>query len=91
MVLFLLGGVALLVVGYAAGWLVASLAAPAYMLIYWYKKDLRRLPAVKGETIDCVLSTGILGRLPEDPTVKDLVGIVTKERSGMFLLARFGL
>jgi len=91
MVLLLLGGAGLVVLGHAVGWLVASLAGPVYMLIYWHKKDLRRLPVVEDGTIDGVLGASILGRLSEEPTVKEVVEIVVGERSGRFLLARFGL
>jgi len=89
--LFLLSGAALVFLGYAMGWLVIGLAAPAYMLQYWYKKNLERLPVIEGEAIDGFLSVGVLGRLSKNPTTSELAGIIVEETSGRFLLARFGL
>ncbi|MCL1840054.1 AAA family ATPase [Candidatus Saccharibacteria bacterium] len=90
-ILLLLGGLTLVFLGFAVGWLLAGLFAPVYMLIYWQKKDLSRLPVVDGGSIDGLLSVGILGRLPKDPTSRGLVAIIVEELSGRFLLARSGL
>ena len=91
MFLCLLGGLTLVILGYAVGWLVVSLTGPMYMLDYWQRKDLKKLPVIEGEAIDGLLSAGILGRISKDPTTRDLAEIIFDEVSGKFLLARFGL
>ena len=91
MIGFLVGGLVALWFAQAVGWLLIGLAAPVYMLIYWHKKDLKRLPVGKGESIDNLLEVGILGKLSKEPTIHGLVEVVSSEQGGKFLLARFGL
>lgn len=90
-VLLVVGGVVLVLFSYPVGWLVVSIAAPIYMLTYWHRKELKRLPVQEGEKIDGLLDRKILGKISKKPTVKELGEIISTEFSGMFLLARFGL
>lgn len=88
-----LAGGAVLVINHGAiGWLAMGLAGPLFMMAIWWKYDLatmaiRRHP----QTIDDVLATDILGRLPERPTPKQLAEIIGRSRAGQFLAVRLGL
>jgi len=91
-VLLLLGGVSLLVVGVAVGWLVAGLAAVPLMIQLWYNRELKLLPSPKNpSTIDDFLAADILGQLPADPTPHDIATAVGRVPGGHFFGARFGV
>jgi len=91
-VLLLLGGVSLLVVGVAVGWLVAGLAAVPLMIQLWYNRELKLLPSPKSpSTIDDFLAADILGQLPADPTPHDIATAVGRVSGGHFFGARFGV
>ncbi len=87
---FLIGAF-LLFAGFSLGWLVASLAAIPYLLVQWYKGELRHLPAGKGQSITDLMSGDILGQLPVHPTPADVARAVGTVSSGLFMGARFGL
>jgi len=91
-VLLLLGGVSLLVVGVAVGWLVAGLAAVPLMIQLWYSRELKLLPLPKNPSaIDDFLAADILGQLPADPTPHDIATAVGRVPGGHFFGARFGV
>jgi ATP-dependent Clp protease ATP-binding subunit ClpC len=90
--LLLLGGVLLLVVGMAIGWLVTGLAAIPLMLQLWYSRDLKILALPKNpHTIDDLLAGDILGQLPAEPTPHDIATAVGRVPGGQFFGARFGV
>lgn len=88
--LLVLGGAGLIYIGVAAGWLVASLAAPLFMVYAWNKNDLQK-PEVTTNAVDGLLSGDILGRLGPNPTPKDLAAATAAVRGGQFFAIRFGI
>jgi ATP-dependent Clp protease ATP-binding subunit ClpC len=85
------GGIGLLVIGWAAGWFVIGCAILPYMLVAWYHHDLRHLPTGQGDTVTDLLSGDILGQLPEKPSPLDVANAVGRVVSGQFMGARFGI
>lgn len=84
-------GVSLLWLGSPLGWFIVSLACPAVMLLVWYHRYLKRLPSVKGETIDARLEADLLSRLPRELTPKTLAAALAQTRSAQFVMVRAGL
>ena len=92
MLILLIIGIALIFVGSAIGWLFMGLSVVPAMIIEWYKGELHHMaPARKPKSIDDVLSADILGRLPKNPSPRDIAGIVGLVTGGQFLAARFGI
>ncbi|HJP96595.1 MAG TPA: ATP-dependent Clp protease ATP-binding subunit [Candidatus Saccharimonadales bacterium] len=78
--------------GMPAGLLLLCVAGPAFMLGAWAKNDLKaNAPALQPRSVDDVLATSILGILPKNYTVKDLVDAAFKTPEGTFFVIRFGL
>lgn len=90
--LVLISGAFLLYEGHSIGWLIASIAGPLIMVAVWWQGDLLtmdiRQPA---ETIDDILSASVLGRLPKDPSPRQIAEVVGGIRAGQFMSTRFGL
>lgn len=91
-VAMLLGGVALLAIGEAAGWFVIGLAALPILVVEWYNGELKTLPIEKNATsVDGLLEGVILARLPDRATPKQVAEVVGKVSSGQFMAVRLGL
>ncbi|MCL2444839.1 AAA family ATPase [Candidatus Saccharibacteria bacterium] len=90
-VLVVSAGVALVVFGYAIGWVVMTVTVPIYMMLYWWKKELEKPKVRQGGGIDGVLAVSVLGLLPAEPTPVDIALAVSRSNSGRFLAMRFGL
>ena len=91
-VALLLAGIALVVIGLAAGWALIGLVAMPIMIIEWYKYELRRVPPVSGGSrVDDLLDVEILGMLPAQPSPKDLANALAKTSGGHFFAVRFGI
>lgn len=91
-VLLLGGGVAVVVLGYAAGWILVGLAAVPWMVYEWWAGHLHHLPeASNSATVDQVLSGDILGQLPQNPTPKQIATAVGRVQGGHFMSLRFGI
>ena len=88
----LLGGAAMAwFLHLSAGWLVAGMSGPFLMLAAWSHSLMDIAPDVRSHGIDSVLDADVLGRLPKDPTPKDLAGIIMQLPGGKFFAVRFGL
>ncbi len=81
-ILLILAGVGLVIMGSALGWALIGVAAVPAMVIEWYKNELLDIAvAKKPQTIDDMLSSDVLGRLPKQPTPRDLATIVGSVQS----------
>jgi ATP-dependent Clp protease ATP-binding subunit ClpC len=88
----LVGGVSLVVVGMALGWLIAGLAAVPAMVTLWYQSELRDVPInLKERTIDARLDSEMLGVLSEQPSPKELALALMHVNGGLFFEIRFGV
>jgi ATP-dependent Clp protease ATP-binding subunit ClpC len=91
-VLLIVGGIILLVFGFAIGWLVIGLAAIPGMIVEWYKYELRDVPRMKdGKRVDDILDGEILGLLNDQPTPQNLATLLSRSTSGQFFAVRFGV
>lgn len=85
-------GVFMVLTGLSLGWLVIGLATLPAMLIEWRRGELEKLPVDdKTSSLDGVLASDILGRLPSQPTAQDLAQSAGQVVSGQFLAARLGI
>lgn len=90
--LLILGGLALLVFGFALGWIAIGVAAIPGMIVEWYKYELRDVPVVKnGKRIDDLLDGEILGILHDQPSPQSIAALLSKTNSGQFFAVRFGV
>ena len=91
-VVALLGGVMMIIEHKPIGWLIASLSGPLVMLAIWWKNDLLTLAVKKPEaTVDDVLASDVLGKLPRSPSPKQVAEIVGSVRAGQFMAVRQGI
>lgn len=92
-IICLLGGLMIVLSGMAIGWLAASLGLVMIMLYQWWRWHLYRLPVLERDnpSVDDLLSSSVLGRLPKQVTPRQIAEVLTKTSSGTFLLVRFGL
>ncbi len=91
--LFLLGGMALTVIGhFSGGILLSSVATWPLMILVWYHYELHNLPpATKEVSLDGLLAGDVLGRLPANPSPQHIAEVVMRVPGGHFFVARFGL
>lgn len=89
--LFLVAGIACLVFGFAFGWAFIGFSVIPLMFIFWIKNALKEIPVGPTDSFTDLLSEDLLLFLREDTTPGKLAEIFPKTRSGMFLMARFGL
>jgi ATP-dependent Clp protease ATP-binding subunit ClpC len=85
-------GLALVAIGQAAGWLLATLAFWPVMPLVWYQWWLRDLPPTKNaQTVDDWLEPRLLGGLKGNMTPQNIAELVMREQGGMFFMARLGI
>lgn len=85
-------GVAMLVVGMAAGWALLGLAAMPAMVAEWYRDELKQVPIVlDSRTIHARAETELLACLPPNPTPRQLALALMEVNGGLFFDVRFGV
>lgn len=90
--IFVAGGLALIAIGMAAGWLLFIAATPFIMLGAWATSELKNIAPNKTErSVDDVVSSDLLGRLEAGYDVAALAAAALKTPEGQFLAVRFGL
>lgn len=90
-VLLVAGGLALLVIGWAIGWLLVGLSAVPTMPLLWLGQSLRNISPTKGDSMADCLESQVLGRLPERPSPADLAAAAMQTPGGQFFAGRFGV
>lgn len=86
-----LGGVGMLGMRWALGWLILGISCIPLMVFFWYKYDLMHLKAAKGDSLDAILGGRILGNLTNNPSPKQIAEAAMHSLGGRFLAVRFGL
>jgi ATP-dependent Clp protease ATP-binding subunit ClpC len=89
----LVGMLALVTLAHSsAGWLLGIVALIPFIITLWYRHDLSDIPPkANGTTVEDRLESGLLGRLPKNPTPKD-IAVALHGVSGVgFLGSRFGI
>ena len=90
--LLLLGcGIALLIYKLPIGWSFIGFSILPIMLIFWIKNALAEIPIKNTDNFTDLISEDLLLHLNDKMTPPDLAKIIPKTRSGIFLMARFGL
>ena len=91
-IVFLIGGVALLIFSYSIGWLILTLTTWPIAISMWKTHDLDKSPPIKDpRNLSDTLEGSLLGILPENPSPRDLAVAVMKVNGGRFFAARFGI
>ena len=87
-----ISGASLVLMKEPLGWLVLGLASTPVMVYQWWRYNLYRLEIIDSDkqTVDDVLSSSVLGRLPDHPSPYDIATIVGTTSSGIFIGLRFG-
>ncbi len=90
---FVAGAALVLLDGLPFGVVLASLSVWPLMLLLWYQYDLRDIPPLKESqpTMAGQLAGEVLGRLPAQPTPRQLAEVVMGLNGGLFFVTRFGL
>lgn len=87
-----IAGLGMLFLKMTVGWLVLLVAAPVVMLAIWARWELDDIPVDNNaKSIDGVLSSNLLGRLPREFNPQELAKIALKTSDGKFMLYRFAL
>lgn len=91
-VLALAAGIALLIGGFSAGWLLVTLAFWPVMPLVWYEWWLKKLPPAKNpQTVDDVLEASVLGLMRGNMTPTQVAEVVMRTQGGIFFAARLGI
>ena len=87
-----ISGMSLIVIKDSLGWLALGMTSVPVMVYQWWRYNLYRLEIIENEhqTVDDVLSSSVLGRLPDNPSPYDIATIVGTTSSGIFIGLRFG-
>ncbi|MBR2725391.1 ATP-dependent Clp protease ATP-binding subunit [Candidatus Saccharibacteria bacterium] len=75
----------------ALGWLFIGLSAWPIMILFWIKNTLNEIPVKNTENFTDLLSEDLLLLLKAQMSSTDLIKILPKTPSGVFLMARFQL
>ncbi|MBR3122293.1 ATP-dependent Clp protease ATP-binding subunit [Candidatus Saccharibacteria bacterium] len=75
----------------ALGWLFIGLSAWPIMILFWIKNTLNEIPVKNTESFTDLLSEDLLLLLKAQMSSTDLIKILPKTPSGVFLMARFQL
>ncbi len=84
-------GAGLAVVEFKTGLLIASFAVWPLMIHLWNRLDLKNLKPNNNTTLDGLIESNLLGRLPRNPSPKQMAEIVVSLAGGHFFVTRFGL
>ncbi|MBR3253280.1 ATP-dependent Clp protease ATP-binding subunit [Candidatus Saccharibacteria bacterium] len=89
-ILFIGGGI-LIYLKNKLGWMIAGFSTPPFMLFFWIKNSLEEIPIVVSNDFTDLISEDLLVLLNKNHGPADLARVISKTRSGAFLMARFGL
>jgi ATP-dependent Clp protease ATP-binding subunit ClpC len=90
--LLLLGGIGLITLQASIGVVIAALAAWPLMIVAWYHYELHDVPPGNNpQTLDELLASDVLGRLPVNPSPQQIAKVVMSVNGGYFFVTRFGI
>ena len=87
----LFGGIALIYFKEPIGWTLIGFSALPAMLVYWIQNALSDIPIKNSGNFTDLLSEDLLTLLSLNTTPTELIEILPKTKSGIFLMARFEL
>lgn len=91
LILLLTGGIALIFLQNSFSWIFLGLSSFPVIILFWTKNALSSVPPLDTNNFTDLISEDLLGLLHPDFTAIDLVEILPKTKSGLFLMARFEL
>lgn len=84
-------GIVMILTHLSLGWLFVGLSIAMLVFTIWLRVELRHLPNCKEENAYDIISRDLLALLPKELTPLEIVNAVTKTRSGIFMVNRYGL
>lgn len=84
-------GVVMILTHLSLGWLFVGLGIAILVFTIWLRVELRHLPNRKEESAYDIISRDLLALLPKELTPLEIANAVTKTRSGIFMVNRYGL
>ena len=87
----LVGGITLVFFKYPIGWTLIGFSAWPAIFLFWIKTALAEIPIGKSNDFTDLLSEDLLFLLSSKSAPADLVQILPKTKSGIFLMVRSGL
>jgi ATP-dependent Clp protease ATP-binding subunit ClpC len=91
-VLSFLGGIGVVIELHTPfGWLLCIPGSIALTILLWYQYDLKELAPNGVASVDGLVERDLLGRLPTQPTPKDIAALVTRLPGGRFYASRFAI
>ena len=84
-------GVVMILTHLSLGWLFVGLSIAILVFTIWLRVELRHLPNRKEENAYDIISRDLLALLPKELTPLEIANAVTKTRSGIFMVNRYGL
>lgn len=84
-------GIVMILTHLSLGWLFVGLSIAMLVFTIWLRVELRHLPNRKEENVYDIISRDLLALLPKELTPLEIVNAVTKTRSGIFMVNRYGL
>ena len=84
-------GVVMILTHLSLGWLFVGLGIAMLVFTIWLRVELRHLPNRKEENAYDIISRDLLALLPKELTPLEIANAVTKTRSGIFMVNRYGL
>lgn len=88
---FLASGAALLFMHEAIGWILLSLSAWPLMMLFWAKNALKDIPVGQPSNFTNLLSEDLLLILNSQLTPAEIINLLPKSPSAVFLMARLGI
>jgi ATP-dependent Clp protease ATP-binding subunit ClpC len=89
-VVFILCGAGIVYLGSLAGLAVAAMFAWPMMFLLWQARELREIKP-SDASLAGVMASDLLGKLPDNPTQKDLCKAIGATVGGKFFAARLGI
>ena len=84
-------GIVMILTHLSLGWLFVGLSIAILVFTIWLRVELRHLPNRKEENAYDIISRDLLALLPKELTPLEIANAVTKTRSGIFMVNRYGL
>lgn len=84
-------GILFIILHNPIGWIPLGFSSIPFMFIYWVKNALATIPIIESDDFTNILSEDLLCSIHPKLTPPELITILIKNPSALFLMARFGL
>lgn len=73
------------------GWCILGFASPCVIFLYWAAVGLKFIPAGPTDSVTDLLSADLIAKMDRTPSPTEIVQILNKDSSAIFLMTRFAL